>query len=1043
MRRKFLLYTAITILQAFVASMLFAQQFGGNPPSLKWRQLKTDSVNVLFPKGADSAALHVAAIIAQLQGTSPYSLGSQLENPPIILQTETTNSNGYVGLGPYRSEFFLSAPMDVMDLGSIDWASTLALHEYRHVIQYNNINKGITRIVGRILGDNARALFSDMAVPNWFFEGDAVFNETLHSNQGRGRLPRFMNTYATLDKDGRSYGYAKLRNGSFKDYIPNHYNLGYLLVTYGYRQYGPGFWGRVIKDAGAYKGLFYPFQKAIRRTAGVSFKDFREAAFKDYLHHYENLSWQFNLSDTGRKNQQVTRLPVLSRVAENEVIHYMYPYPARLDGKDGVIALKNPRKSTSRFVWLDDNFHGKEQNLGEAPIARNAYFGYKAGRIVYTCYQTDPRWGYKQYSDLEVLDISSGKRERRTHKGRYFTPDISRDGKRIAASTFQPDGHSAIVLLDSAGHRLAQWDAPRGALFNYPKFFTLPKEKGPKEQRVHRPGGADTAAGTDTENALLFLVRHSDGKMGINYVRLPENKPLSTDATITGHPDSLAAAMQVILPMSGQLLAFPVVHANKLYFSAVRPGPTDPYTELLELDLAGLIQDSPKIQPVRLGRTVRDIYQGYGTGNLHNQQGGQIVASLETAQGYKIFKWSANAGLLSSSDQHQPSAYSETKERKNGFENGFEKGSEKGSEKGFGFYLPIKSQDTAFMNAGKLHPGFEAADIRPYRLLSHPFHFHSLQPTIEDPVYSLDLLGQNILNTVQTTISYRYNRVSRISQLGGDLTLGTWWLQPFIHMDYGWNHQAADSKGRQYSYKELTSQVGLQLPLSFTYGRWQRSLYLSTAVSQSNVFWQQPAPSPGAALSELRYLYSRLQLSIFARKSALQLYPRFGLNNYTEMNTPLDGKGARQWMNSATFYLPGVLSTHSLRWNLAYQHRDTAGAYGYNSRFPFSRGYIRPAFSTMWKFGVDYDLPVWYPDFGFGGLAYFSRIRANLYFDQSYGFDQFNKRSNFGSAGGAIYADMQIGNQYPITIGLRYNHILNQAYPEKNNWEFILPIRLF
>lgn len=182
---------------------------------------------------------------------------------------------------------------------------------------------------------------------------------------------------------------------------------------------------------------------------------------------------------------------------------------------------------------------------------------------------------------------------------------------------------------------------------------------------------------------------------------------------------------------------------------------------------------------------------------------------------------------------------------------------------------------------------------------------------------------------------------------------------------------------------------------------------------------------------------------MYTRQAARQLFPRWGLYAYAELYTPLDGRGARQWMNSTTIYLPGLLQTHSLRWNVAYQKTDTAGAYGYSSRFPFSRGYSRPVFKTMWKLGADYDLPLCYPDVGFAGMAYLLRLRGNLYFDQSYGLDNRDKRTSYGSVGGTLFADMNIGNQYPITIGLRYNHLLNPDFPVKNNWELILPIKIF
>jgi len=111
------------------------------------------------------------------------------------------------------------------------------------------------------------------SIPDWFYEGDAVYNETVLSNQGRGRLPLFMNAFPSLWQSGpqgaapKKYSWMKLRNGSLKDYVPNHYYLGYLLVNYGREKYGADFWAKVTKDASGYKGLFYSFQRDIKRHA--------------------------------------------------------------------------------------------------------------------------------------------------------------------------------------------------------------------------------------------------------------------------------------------------------------------------------------------------------------------------------------------------------------------------------------------------------------------------------------------------------------------------------------------------------------------------------------------------------------------------------------------------------------------------------------------------------------------------------------------------------------------------------------------------------
>src|SRR5262245_36208523 len=120
-------------LPLFILSLLFvttvsAQQFGGNPPSLKWRQLNTDTARIIFPVGLDSQAQQVAAIVHRLSRTTLPTLGHSQRKINIVLQNQTTISNGYVGLAPFRSEFQLNPEQNSFELGSLPWTKTLAIH---------------------------------------------------------------------------------------------------------------------------------------------------------------------------------------------------------------------------------------------------------------------------------------------------------------------------------------------------------------------------------------------------------------------------------------------------------------------------------------------------------------------------------------------------------------------------------------------------------------------------------------------------------------------------------------------------------------------------------------------------------------------------------------------------------------------------------------------------------------------------------------------------------------------------------------------------
>ncbi len=185
MIRKFLIPCTLFL----VPYVLFSQQFGGNPPSVKWKQINTDTARIIFPRGMDSTAERVSNIIHWLAKNNPAKLGHQLYKVNIVLQTQTTIANGYVSLAPFRSEYFLTPPLNNFDEGSISWPDVLAVHEFRHVQQFNNFRNGISNAAYYLFGEAGLLVATGAAVPNWFYEGDAVYNETITTNQGRGRIP--------------------------------------------------------------------------------------------------------------------------------------------------------------------------------------------------------------------------------------------------------------------------------------------------------------------------------------------------------------------------------------------------------------------------------------------------------------------------------------------------------------------------------------------------------------------------------------------------------------------------------------------------------------------------------------------------------------------------------------------------------------------------------------------------------------------------------------------------------------------------------------
>ncbi len=482
----------------FISLEAHSQQFGGNPPTIKWNQINTPAARIIFPQQLDSSATRVSNIISYLNRSTQNTIGIKQRKINLVLQNQTTISNAYVGLGPFRSEFFLTPLQNSFELGSLPWADQLAIHEFRHVQQYNNFNVGLSNLLRIVFGDEGQALANNAAIPNWFFEGDAVFNETNVSRQGRGSLPFFYKDYRSLWQEGKNYNWMKLRNGSYKDFVPDHYALGYLLVAYGREKYGDEFWKNVTHDAAAYKGLFYPFQKAIKKYSGKNYVEFRN----DALNYFKNRFDEKDQKNTSHK-----------KFLNEE-------FPSFTDGNT-IVYVRSDYKHIPAFVIKNGN---SEKKIRVKDVSLDNYFSYNNGKIVYASYHPDTRWGYRDFSDLRILDIATGDQRSLTNHTKYFSPDISKDGNTVVAVQVSTNGRSTLQLLNVAdGSIKSSIPNPDNLFYTYPKFYA---------------------------DKIISAVRNTSGQMSLALI------------------NSANGNTEYLTPFSYNVIGFPTVFNDTIYFSA-------------------------------------------------------------------------------------------------------------------------------------------------------------------------------------------------------------------------------------------------------------------------------------------------------------------------------------------------------------------------------------------------------------------------------------------------------------------------------------------
>jgi hypothetical protein len=929
----------VLVLLTTIATIAKAQEFGGNPPSIKWKQVNTPAAKVIFPAGMDTDGIRVANIVQRMNGAIQPTIGYKQKQVSILLQNQTTISNAYVGLAPFRSEFYLTPEQNSFELGSLPWTDQLAIHEFRHVQQYNNFNVGLSHLARIVFGEGGQELANDAAIPNWFFEGDAVFNETHVSEQGRGRLPYFLNGYRALWNADRNYSWMKLRNGSLLDYTPDWYPTGYMLVAYGREKYGDDFWRKVTQDAAAYKGLFYPLRIAIKKYSGEDFMTFKNHALDYFKQQFKNDQQDKPVN----KNQHF--------IADQE-------YPAYVNDST-IIYMKSTYNHIPRFVI---NTNGREKKISTRSVSLDTYFSYHDGKIVYAAYRPDLRWNYRDYSELYLLDIKTGKERRLTVGSKYFSPAFNNDGTQIITVEVGPSGKSELLLLSaSTGKLITTVPNKTGLFFTYPKFYN--------------------------DKQLISAVRNKEGKMSLAII------------------DIATGTLNYLLPFSYQIIGFPTVNKDVVYFTATS-GISD---KLFALSLA-----NGKLSEMEDANTSNKYEPAIANNKMAWVQ--------LTAFGYQL-----NQADKNSTKWNEVST-----------------GKIPGTLPDYKISALKRDSSTDLLNSITDKP----LAVTKYSKTYHLFNFHSLIPDFSDPNYTLSLTGENVLNTFQSQLSFTYNRDEGYKEFGYEGIYGAL----FPYLSAGANHiidRRDLYKGNNVYWNETNVHVGLQFPFNLSRGKHYSSIDFGTDVYYSSTNFQVPYSNTFKD-QNYTYLNNYISFSSSSQQATQNIYPRFGQSISLNYRTAISNIDARQFLAEGTFYLPGILLNHNLVINLAHQQRDKDNAISYSNDFPFSRGYTAENLYNMNKAGVNYHFPIAYPDAGIASTIYILRLRGNLFYDYTHVNDFYTNgspfKADFRSTGAELYFDTKWFNQASVTFGFRYSYLIDRDQfggAGRNRFEFVLPVSIF
>lgn len=408
MRRALnILFVVAMLLLSFASARAQYFTWGASPSSIKWNQLRTDSIKLIYPTYWEQNAHRALSLFDTIRPYISHGYSRGPARTPVIMQTQNMISNGVVSYVPKRIELMSFPGVDGF---AEPWLKQLIAHEYRHSVQFHNINRSTIKALSIILGEQG-FMIGSVVLPAWFMEGDAVMAETQMTTYGRALQPSFSMEFRALGRiDTPKWQIDRWFCGSYRYHIPNHYKLGYQMTRWMYENLGEDIWNKISRFSSNYPFLIIPRAIYLKHNHDMWGADIFRKTFNDLADYWESIP-------------QVDDSAV--RIATPRASYTTYSHPQWLNDST-IIALKEDLANTQALV-LVDNRSGDEKvlchtgNISSRPTLGN-------GRIYWTEYRNSTVWAQRINSALCYYDFAEGRKRHAWSEHQVFLPTIDGEG---------------------------------------------------------------------------------------------------------------------------------------------------------------------------------------------------------------------------------------------------------------------------------------------------------------------------------------------------------------------------------------------------------------------------------------------------------------------------------------------------------------------------------------------------------------------------------------------------------------------------------------
>ena len=439
----------ISLFIVVLSSNIFAQ-FTEFHPELDWYTIKGKHVEVHFHEGAERTAQVVLKIADEIWDPICSLYDYQPDKVHYIIKDIDDYSNGATYFFDNKIEIWTSA-LDFDLRGAHNWLRNVISHEFTHMVQIQaamKLNRSVPALFLQVLmyEDERRPdilygfpnvvisyPLATINVPAWFAEGTAQYmRKELDYDNWDSHRDMILRSYA-LDNNMLTwnemgvFGKTSLGNESV-------YNSGFALTRYIAQKYGED----KLRDVTKALGKFGNF------TVDAAFKD---VLGKDGNEIYDEWSSFLKTDYKNRSEKILSNLVTGEQIAKDGFGNF---YP--IFSKDGKKVYYISNKSSDYFgpagIYEYDLETKKEKSI-VGGVRSTFSFIPGQNKIIYAKITEDNKNWYNVH-DLFVYDLSTEDDTRLTHNLRANNPSVSNDGKKIVF-IYQKDGTTNLGMVDIDG----------------------------------------------------------------------------------------------------------------------------------------------------------------------------------------------------------------------------------------------------------------------------------------------------------------------------------------------------------------------------------------------------------------------------------------------------------------------------------------------------------------------------------------------------------------------------------------------------------------